>query len=1100
MNSRVPTVALFLFVSGLCALIFQTAWLREFRLIFGATTPASAAVLAIFMGGLGLGNAVLGRRVDASKNPLRMYALFELGISAATVASPFLLMMVRSVYFSIGGQETLGITGATIVRLLLSTLVIGVPTFLMGGTLPAAARAATVAADRARGSVGWLYGMNTLGAVIGALASTFVLLERLGNRETLWAAAAVNITNACLAWLLAKSWASDASPEEIPVSEKPRSTARRDDRKSDSKSRPVQPSTVEPSLPPELARQYSPTLIYVSAGIVGFVFLLMELVWYRMLGPILGGTTFTFGVILAVALGGIGVGGALYPLLYRRRQPQLRDFALTCGWEAFFIALPLALGDRLAILAAVLLDLVYFGFAGQVTGWVLLAAIVIFPAALVSGLQFPLLIALLGSGDRDVGKQVGLATACNTAGAMAGSLAGGFGLLPLLTAPGAWKVVVIALALLSLASLWKAYRFERIAARLPYPLAVVLLAAICLTFVGPTAVWRHSGIGAGRAVLPATNRNALRAWQNLARQSIVWEAEGQEASVAISANRGAAFLVNGKSDGNAITDAATQIMFPMVGAMIHPEPKRALVIGLGTGESAGWLASLPTMEQVEVVELEPAIAHVAAVCGPLNHQVLEHPKVRVIYNDGREVLQTSRKQFDLIASEPSNPYRAGVANLFTSEFYQSVRGRLAPGGLFLQWLQAYEVDAETLRMVLCTAHQVFDHVEIWETKPSDLVLVCSADPLDYDLARLQSSLATPEIREALRVAWRTETVEGVLSHYVANEHYVSAVAKQRLGWINTDNQNVLEYSFARTVGRSVVLGAALLRNEAVRYTMHRPTRIDRQIDWEIVEDRRLAFYAVLGESVPPAESYSGDRAVRAKALGEILLDWPAGTALTTWNKQPKPPEDLAELMLLALAHADAGDQEAPALIERLRPTCPCDAAALDLILAFGQKRPEEGMRMFTPLCRRLEKDATCQSRILETAFTRVLQHVPSDRKHARTVFDALERPFAVLQYNMRRISARWVTAQGVGDEAMLEALAEIEPHVPWEAEFLRSRALLYEETKHPLARRAKREYLEFLRNEPQPFVFQPLEATGGVKPAPKTQAQRPPNSIGPPPQ
>jgi spermidine synthase len=1095
MNSRVLTVALFLFISGLCALIFQTAWLREFRLIFGATTPASAAVLAIFMGGLGLGNAVLGRRVDASKNPLRLYALFELGISAATVASPFLLVMVRSLYFSIGGQQTLGITGATIVRLLLSTLVIGVPTFLMGGTLPAAARAATAADDRVRGSIGWLYGLNTIGAVIGALASTFILLERLGNRETLWAAAAVNIANACLAWQLAKSWTSAVSQEEPPQVQKVRPAARRDertaDRKSDSKSRPARPDgAVGPSVLPESAAQQSPALIYVSAGLVGFAFLLMELVWYRMLGPILGGTTFTFGVILAVALAGIGIGGALYPLLYRGRAPLLRDFALTCGWEAFFIALPLALGDRLAILAAVLLDLAYFGFAGQVGAWVVVAAIVIFPAAVVSGLQFPLLIALLGSGSRDVGKQVGLATACNTAGAMAGSLAGGFGLLPLLTAPGAWKLVVILLALLSLVSLGASYRLDRQLARVAHPLAVVLLAAICLGFLGPTAVWRHSGIGAGRAVLPPPNRNALRGWANVTRQSIVWEAEGQEASVAISANRGVSFLVNGKSDGNAILDASTQIMFPMVGAIIHPEPKRALVIGLGTGESAGWLASLPTMQQVDVVELEPAIAEVAALCGPLNHHVLEHPKVRVIYNDGREVLQTSRQQFDLIASEPSNPYRAGVANLFTSEFYQSVRQRLAPGGFFLQWVQAYEIDAETLRMVLCTARDAFGHVEIWETKPDDLVLVCSADPLDYDLARLQSSLGKPEIREALRVGWRTETVEGVLAHYVANERYVAAVAEQRLGWINTDNQNVLEYSFARTVGRSVILGAALLRNEAVHYQMHRPSRIDKQIDWEIVEDRRLACYAALGESLSPASSYSGDRAIRAAALNEIALDQPAQNALATWNKQPKPPEDLAELTLLALAHAKVGDDQAATLIERLRPTCPCDAAALDLVLAFAQNRPEDGIRLFTSLCRRLREDATCQSRVLEAAFTRSVQFAQKDAKHAPAVFEGLSRPFAVMQYNLQRISVRWVMAQRLGDQAKLEALSEMEPYVPWEGELLRARAMFYEKTRNARAPRAARELTEYLRNEPQAFVIEPQAATSRDPPSPGSPAQR----------
>jgi hypothetical protein len=271
--------------------------------------------------------------------------------------------------------------------------------------------------------------------------------------------------------------------------------------------------------------------------------------------------------------------------------------------------------------------------------------------------------------------------------------------------------------------------------------------------------------------------------------------------------------------------------------------------------------------------------------------------------------------------------------------------------------------------------------------------------------------------------------------------------------------------------------------------MNRPLRIDKQIDWEVVEDRQVAFYAALGDALPPADSYSGDRAIRAKALGEILLDFPTGTALATWDKQTKPPEDLAELMLLALAHADAGDQGATALIERLRPTCPCDAAALELILAFGEQRPADGMRLFPPLCRRLEEDATGQTRILETAFTRVMQHLnDGDRKNARIVFNALERPFAVLQFDMRRISARWITAQGLDYEAKLEALAEIEPHVPWEHEFLRARALLYEETKHPLYRRAKREYLEFLRNEPQPFVFQPSATTAGAGPAAESQA------------
>src|SRR5882724_4857256 len=177
MSARV--VSLLLFVSGMCALILQTAWLREFRLIFGASTPASAAVLAIFMGGLGPGNVVLGPRADRSVNPLRLYAQLELAISLTSALCPLLLVLMRAIYIAAGGQETLGLWGATLLRLAFTALVLGVPTFLMGGTLPAAARAVTLADDRNRRGIGLLYGLNTLGAVTGVVLSTFFLLEWL---------------------------------------------------------------------------------------------------------------------------------------------------------------------------------------------------------------------------------------------------------------------------------------------------------------------------------------------------------------------------------------------------------------------------------------------------------------------------------------------------------------------------------------------------------------------------------------------------------------------------------------------------------------------------------------------------------------------------------------------------------------------------------------------------------------------------------------------------------------------------------------------------------------------------------------------------------
>src|SRR4029453_2487373 len=214
---RLWATAALLFGSGACALVYQVAWFREFRLVFGASTPASAAVLAIFMGGLGLGNALLGRRADATTNPMRLYAQLELSISLLSAASPVLVAGIRSIYLAVGGQETLGLFGASLIRLLLSTAVIGLPTFLMGGTLPAAAKRATAPDDAGRRSVGWLYGLNTLGAVLGTLLSTFFLLERFGTHGTLWIACGANLLNSLAAWRLSQAWSPAGSPTTLPA-------------------------------------------------------------------------------------------------------------------------------------------------------------------------------------------------------------------------------------------------------------------------------------------------------------------------------------------------------------------------------------------------------------------------------------------------------------------------------------------------------------------------------------------------------------------------------------------------------------------------------------------------------------------------------------------------------------------------------------------------------------------------------------------------------------------------------------------------------------------------------------------------------------------
>src|SRR6185295_4165161 len=263
-------------------------------------------------------------------------------------------------------------------------------------------------------------------------------------------------------------------------------------------------------------------------------------------------------------------------------------------------------------------------------------------------------------------------------------------------------------------------------------LAAAAFAIAGVSAAGPTAVWRHSGIGAGRATATLDSANHFRDWVHAQQRAIVWDEDGTESSVALAAEpNGYAFIVNGKSDGSARGDAGTQVMLGLLGAILNPGARRSLVIGLGTGGSAGWLGAVPGMDRVDVVELEPLIVDVARACDEVNRELLRNLKVHLTIGDARETLLTGREGYDLIASEPSNPFRAGVASLFTREYYAAARERLTDNGVFLQWVQLYEIDARTLATVYATMASVFPHVEAWEAGGGDLVLVAAKKSLTY---------------------------------------------------------------------------------------------------------------------------------------------------------------------------------------------------------------------------------------------------------------------------------------------------------------------------------------------------------------------------------
>jgi len=1019
-------VGALLFGSGLCALVYQTVWLRQFRLIFGASTSATAAVLAIFMAGLGLGSTLLGRRADAKQNPLAFYAKLELLIALSAAVSPLLLFVVAKIYLALGGSIQLGIGLATLVRLLLSTLILAIPTLLMGGTLPAAARAVETSDDDGRRKLALLYATNTLGAVTGTVLSTFYLLETFGNRRTLFIAVLLNLLVAVAARSISRG---DAHREEEPNEQQ-----------------------VAPAMPSRVVLGASLT--------VGFAFLLMELVWYRMLAPILGGSTFTFGLILAIALLGIGAGGAAYSFAASRRGATAGAFALTCSLEAAAIALPFALGDRLALIANYLRALAPLGFAGHVIAWTLVTLVAVFPAAFISGIQFPLLIALLGSGRRDVGRQVGAAYAWNTIGAIAGSLAGGFGLLPLLSAPGCWKLACLLLAALGVVSIIFAIREHSIATSIFAALAAIVAVA-GISSTGPTAVWRHGGIGAGRAPQLQTS-NETRDWMSRMRRTLVWDADGRESSVALVDADDYGFIVNGKADGSARSDDGTQVMSGLIGALLHPNPQRALVIGLGTGSTAGWLGAVPTIADVDVVELEPAVIDVAKACAAVNHRVLENPKVHIAIGDAREVLLTSDRRYDIIFSEPSNPYRAGIASLFTREFYEASSHRLNRGGIFLQWVQAYEVDAQTVRTIYATMSRVFAHVQTWQTANGDLVLVATHDALVYDAELLRQRIAQEPYRSAMSYTWRVESVEGFLSHFVADDTLATALAKAETD-INTDDRTPIEFGFARAVGSTTKFGIGSIVSLAQSRGAHRPRSVRGAIDWNLVMMQRASIpYIDVLSPAPSPEERSRKRMAVSYDKGDL------SAAAREWYANRWKPVNTAELAAVAESLAASTDELAIPYINVLRRFQPIEADALMARLREHQLKPAEAATYLRSALVAYRSNPWPSQNLVGRTLDSVPYVVRADRSTGPMLYDALSQPYAAGQWwdarGVYRVAAAR-EAEGCGPNTVA-ALKALEPEVPWRDWLLKLRRDCYAKSNLSAYDAAVDDYEEWLAGEP----------------------------------
>ncbi len=408
-----------------------------------------------------------------------------------------------------------------------------------------------------------------------------------------------------------------------------------------------------------------------------------------------------------------------------------------------------------------------------------------------------------------------------------------------------------------------------------------------------------------------------------------------------------------------------------------------------------------------------------------------------IYADGREYVFTTSNKYDLIFSEPSNPYRAGVAALYTTEFYEAARQRLNPGGIFVQWLQAYEVDDAAVLTVLKTARAAFNHVEVWQTMGVDLQLVCSDTPIVYSADELRARIGSGAVQEALAKTWYVDDLEGFMAHFVASSQYVDAVAQVPLVELNTDDRTILEYSFAKTVGHRTPFSIEILRDRLKGAGFHRP-QVEGKLDWNRVEIRRQISNLVLsGELSYALLPQAADQSL-VEALNRFRNGDFAG-AVHVWPAEYRNPTDPLLRLLLARAYAEQRRPECLDLVSPAQQRYPIDSAAIRAIYYCRSNNIAQAAKALDAYFSLLADSPWLLSAISEMPFTEAVDVAHSDKTAAQRLYSLLSRQFASDRINYARQRARVLVAAELGPSEVVEALAELEPHIPWIADILKLR-------------------------------------------------------------
>ena len=778
-NPFLPLIYLSFFLSGTAGLMYEIVWMRLLTLSFGSMVFAVGAVLSSFMAGLALGNFFFGRAADTWRRPLLGYALLEAGIGLTALLVPPLLNLARHAVIGYGGA-TSSFMGQTLLTFGLSFVVLMIPTALMGGTLPVISRALIRRNKDVAGKVGALYSLNTFGAVLGVALAGLLILPKIGLRNTMLLAVAINLLVAVVVGLISFAVRRPVLGRKEPVT-----------------SRPARPAHA------------SALVLTFAIGFSGLASMVYEVSWARSLALVIGSSIYAFNTMLLSFIFGIGLGSLIFAYIFRRRAPSIALFSyvevaigISCFLVVFFF-------DRLPVLFLNVFKALAPAVGHLFFGELLICFLVMLIPTTLFGATLPMISHILTKDERLIGTSIGRVYAANTAGCILGSAGASFVLIPILGLQQTLKLAVVVNVLVAIS----AFILSKKGKSSKYIFSASAVALIALVFAAPKQ-WNQNvmTIGVAPNAVWLQKLTKMASLKDIASvPELLYYRHGLNSTVAVlKGQNDISMSIDGKTDASAKGDLATQLLIGYVPLFLHSQPETVMILGLGSGITVAATISAGARHS-DCLEIEPAVVSASEYFSEANRDVLGNPNVKIILADGRNYLLSTKKRYDVITSEPSNPWMAGISNLFTKEFYEICARRLKPGGIMCQFIHGYNLDPEDFRMVMATFSSVFPHKQLWSSAFSvDYLMIGSASEIKINLDTIKQKMKAKEVASDLKRIGIT-TVTDFMAHFLLDEQGWDAVVRDAP--INTDNMPLLEFSAPKSLYLPIDLSTGNLADQ-----------------------------------------------------------------------------------------------------------------------------------------------------------------------------------------------------------------------------------------------------------------------------------------------